>query len=346
MWNQLTIFETSAFSDQIVSTYQIGPELPHYEALPESLTKRVQALEDVADEFTVWATLIGQIGHVVGETGCIDSEFADFLQRRTDSLTEWLELLTPPENAAPLPRVCQRFLALILRRAEANPGDLHVSRFRPFAHQLAPRLGILVGPLAAFFEKEFIQQDNNRELLLRCTEDDTRRRAIARKLITRAGKTDDFMRLLSQLTVAAILDPDYDAARLSGIERTVTVLRSLQEQGFISPNQLEDLSKDIRQRLPESMEFLVTPYLGASSQSSRLAKLYLALYEECEKYEHSGETGNFGLTIAAYGNLNRDHRAGWISLTTLREVVAGLARVQPNSVQRPNSGEFGYKPGT
>ena len=31
------------------------------------------------------------------------------------------------------------------------------------------------------------------------------------------------------------------------------------------------------------------------------------------------------------------------SRKTVREVVAGLARVQPNGGQRPNSGEFGYK---
>ena len=31
------------------------------------------------------------------------------------------------------------------------------------------------------------------------------------------------------------------------------------------------------------------------------------------------------------------------SRKTVREVVAGLARVQPNRVQRPNSGKFGYK---
>ena len=31
------------------------------------------------------------------------------------------------------------------------------------------------------------------------------------------------------------------------------------------------------------------------------------------------------------------------SRKTVREAVAGLARVQPNCVQRPNSGEFGYE---
>ena len=55
----------------------------------------------------------------------------------------------------------------------------------------------------------------------------------------------------------------------------------------------------------DSLEFLAAPFMGAAEQAGRLAKLYLALYEECEKFEHYGEAGNFGLTMASYGNLNR-----------------------------------------
>ena len=182
---------------------------------------------------------------------------------------------------------------------------LALEQLHTFARLMGSRLNLLHGPMASYFEKEFVEQDSNRELLLRNVENHTRRHAISQQLVTHAKNIQDNTRLLSQLTIAAILDPAYDSVRLSGIDRTITVLRILQEQGFISSNQLEDLASDIRKRLPGSMEFLVAPHLGASGQEGRLAKLYLALYEECEKYENRGEAGNFGLTTAAYGNLNR-----------------------------------------
>ena len=110
--------------------------------------------------------------------------------------------------------------------------------------------------------------------------------------------------------MAAVIDPAYDREKLAAIERTVIVLTTLEENGFISTNQLEGLATDIRRRLPESREFFAAPYMGASEGEERLAKLYLALYEECEKFEQYGETGNFGLTMAAYANLDRSINRG------------------------------------
>ncbi len=170
---------------------------------------------------------------------------------------------------------------------------------------LAPRLSILDSHAAALFEKEFIANRSNRDMLLHSTSNHPRRQQLAQQLLTHAAKASDRKRLLSQMSIAAAVGPDYDPGKLRAVGRTIAVLKALEANRFISSNQLEELATDIRRRLPDSLEFLAAPHKGAATRQGKLAKLYLALYEECANFEHYGETGNFGLTTAAYSNLNR-----------------------------------------
>jgi hypothetical protein len=191
-------------------------------------------------------------------------------------------------------------------KAESPQAEGDLTLLYTFARVIAPRLHALHDPYVAVFQKEFLQSDSNRALLLRIAGDDAKRQQVAQNLLDRAKKSSTAVRLVGRIVMAAIVDPNCEGEKLAAIRRTTLVLRLLEENGFISGNQIEELAEDIRRRLPTSMEFLALPYMGASDQEGRLAKLYLALYEECEKFEHYGETGNFGLTMAAYGNLNRN----------------------------------------
>lgn len=301
-----SLFEICAASARSDSTYKLSADLPQYATLPEPVVRHVRAVEKVPQQQEYWAGLLRKIARIVHEVGVIDAEFAQVLDRGDVRLDDWLGLLMPGDEGAPLAAVSQRLLARVLRRCETRTDGPAMQCVHMFAQRLAPRLNTLTGSMATFFEREFVASDRNRALLLESAGDDSRRRALSRQLVTRATTTEEPTRLLNQLLVVAILDPDCDAARLKSIGRTVTVLQSLREQGYIGSNQLEMLVNDVRQRLPESLEFLAAPYLGGTGQDGRLAKLYLALYEECEKFEHTGEIGNFGLTTAAYGVLNRN----------------------------------------
>lgn len=301
----LTIFETAAYRDQITSTYKLGSESPRYVALPTSIVKFMRTVEGQTDRFSVWEDLIKRLASVIEIGGGIEREFAAILERRIEDMREWLEIVTCGHSRRPLPVQCQRILARMITRTEASDYEFDLEAVKNFARQLAPRLSVLDPAMASFFEKEFVVPDKNRTAIMKSMKDPKRQSAIARQLLAHAEKTADGTKLLSQITVAALMDPEIDDEKLTALGRTVKVLGILKNQGFISSGQLEDLTSDLRNRLPESVKFLGAPYLGASGQTTKLAKLYLALNEECEKFEYYGDIGNFGLTSAAYGKLNR-----------------------------------------
>jgi len=73
----------------------------------------------------------------------------------------------------------------------------------------------------------------------------------------------------------------------------------------IGKNELGDLENDIRGNLPESISYRASPLQTAVAKDERLAKLYLTLYEEVQRLQHSGTVANFGVTRAAFGHLSR-----------------------------------------
>ena len=302
-------FESCAGTGPAESPFLLVTGLPRRPSLPSVIVRAVRALEGKPAEYRRWAALLEQIARVVEGVDCFDEEFVEFLNRRDDEIGEWLTILAPASGSA-LSAVCQRTLARIVRREELHNRHLDECSIRELGKQLAPRLNVLDGPSVGLFEAEYIEKDANRQLLFSTVQTGSQRGSMGQPLLDQARRTGDFLRLVRQLLVAAVLDPGYDLPQLSRMANTVTVLRLLAEQGFISAQQREYLASDIRQRLPDSCAFLGMPHLGAGGQDARIAKLYLALSEEVEKYEYSGQVGNFGLTSAAYGKLNRDISEG------------------------------------
>lgn len=299
------VFETSALGELVQTVCDLDVETPRYHQLPEFISAQIRAAGEVEGAYERWAGLLAKISRFSQRGGSVAPEYAEFLEQRGDELDAWLSFLAPDNSERPLSTASQRLLVQLATSAQTDPAGPVPGSIQAFAQVLAPRLDYLHIQFSALFEKEFIKNDANRSLLLRCIEDDAQRRQVSQRLLAHAKKSNDRNRILGRMTIAAVIDPEYDTGKLGAIGRTTCVLKALEENGFISSNQLEELAGDVRRRLPESIEFLAAPHLGASGQEGRLARLYLALYEECEKFEHYGETGNFGLTTAAYGNLNR-----------------------------------------
>ncbi|MCU0962148.1 MAG: hypothetical protein MUF48_18795 [Pirellulaceae bacterium] len=299
------VVETSALSDLIQVNCDLGVETPLYRSLPEPVTRHIRGLEGDERAYERWVSLLEMIARFCEQGGQIAPEYAAFLETRTDDVSEWLSFLCPREGVQHLPAASQRLLVKMAVSPGVSQTQADLRQLFAFARIMAPRLHVLHGPYLALFEKEFVENHANRAILLRCADDDLKRRTVAQNLLAQAKKSSDRNRILGRMIMAAIIDPEYDSAKLAAVGRTTSVLTALEEKGFISPNQLEDLASDIARRLPESTEFLAAPFKGALDQEERRARLYLALYEECEKFEQSGEIGNFGLTMAAYGTLNR-----------------------------------------
>lgn len=299
----LILFECVVYREQTVATIRLGPRLPTPKPLRPFIAPRVQAIAKEPEQFAVWAELVGQVARLIESGKGLDREFAEILEAEAANLNDWLGLAMPVGEARVLSPSSQRLLAHLISRTLTN-GKPNLAKVQEFARQLAPRLDHLGDPALALFEKQFIDQDANREVILAIAGDPERRRAIAQKLIAGASKTSDRNRLLSQIALAAVLDPDFDSASLAALGRTLHVLATLQEQGFITTNQLDQLAGQLRERLPEAASILAEPMLGVAG-GGPTAKLFLALSEVCMKYEMTGNVDNFGLTKGAYGNLRR-----------------------------------------
>lgn len=299
----LILLECVVFRDQLVATLRLGPRLPTPKPIRPFIAPRVQALANQPEQFAVWAELVGQVARLIESGKGLDREFAEILEAEAANLNDWLGLIMPAGEARVLSPSTQRLLARLIGRTQSN-GKPNLSKVREFARQLAPRLDYLGDATLALFEKQFVEQDANREVILACACEPERRRTISQKLLAGAGKTSDRARLFGQLALAAVLDPDFDPASMAALGRTLHVLATLQEQGFITTSQLDQLAGQLRERLPEAAAILAEPMLGVAG-GGPTAKLFLALSEVCMKYEMTGNVDNFGLTKGAYGNLRR-----------------------------------------
>ena len=86
-----------------------------------------------------------------------------------------------------------------MQKAQTSPSGLDVKQMRQFVRLFAPRMSLLQGQMATFFEKEFIDKDSNLQFLIRSAANDDRRRQIAGQLIAHAAKSNDRNRLMSRL---------------------------------------------------------------------------------------------------------------------------------------------------
>ncbi len=302
-------FELSAGQAPPEPAFLLLTGVPRHMLLPPVIVDCVRTLENEPTEFNRWCKLLERIAIVIEGVDGFDGEFVDLLARQADRIGDWLDILAPAPGSA-LSVGCQRLLARMARCEELGSAHQDDNLLLTLGQKLAGRLNVLDGPGRELFEAEYIVQDSNRQMLLESIRDQSPCGTLVQSLLEQASQTTELLRLARQLLVAAVLDLRFDMTQLSRMTNTLAVLRIVAEQGFISSQQMELLSSSIRERLPDSIAFLAAPYLGAADQDTRVAKLFLALSEEVEKYEHSGQVGNFGLTSAAYGILNRDISGG------------------------------------
>jgi hypothetical protein len=300
----LILFESVVYRDQVASTLRLGQRLAPLKPLPPFIAPTIQAIADQPDKFSAWAELVVQVARVIESGHGLDDEFAEILEAQAANLGDWLSLVVPSGDARVLSASGQRILARMIRRTQSD-GQPHLAKIRDFARHIAPRLDLLDNAALAVFEKQFVEVDTNRDVLLASAGAAERRGAISQKLIAGAEKVSDRTRFVRQLAIAAVLDPEFDTASVTALGRTLHVLATSEEQGFISTKQLDQIADHLRERLPEAAAILAEPMLSVSGTSGPAAKLFLALSEVCMKYELTGTVENFGLTKGAYGNLGR-----------------------------------------
>ena len=73
----------------------------------------------------------------------------------------------------------------------------------------------------------------------------------------------------------------------------------------ISERELGELVGDLRDRLGDALELLRVPALAGRGKSERLGRMYLRLTKRATNLKLMRRVGNFGLTCAAYRNLDR-----------------------------------------
>lgn len=293
-------------SDEKPPAYQVVPKRLLYAPLPKVLSRSIHPMPEDKSQLDDWAELVTVVGRIVDHVDVLDKAFVALLEKSGDRLREWLALAAPAGNPLPLSAVAQGILARLVEHASAGSGPAEPKQFQGFAKRLAARLEPVDTATAEVFIADFIQPAANRELLMRHAESEAGRRKIANQLVSAAKSTQDRTKLLSRLMIASVIDPDCTDDQLRKMGRTLQILSTLQVQGCITPKQLEDLVTDIRQRLPDSMKMIATPLYGTAGSPPALARLYLALNEVCEIYDHSGKVINFGMARAAYSNLERD----------------------------------------
>ena len=127
------VFETSALDEQVQVDYDLGVDTPVYQSLPVSVTQQIRTLGENETACDRWAKLLGMIASLYERGGYITPEYAEFLERRTDDLGEWLSFLLPEESVEYLSATSQRLLVKMAAGPESPLAESDLPQLFAFA---------------------------------------------------------------------------------------------------------------------------------------------------------------------------------------------------------------------
>jgi hypothetical protein len=274
-------------------------------AIPPAAAERIRQLESDPQHFQAYRTLLRDLGRVIEGARGFDPEFSSLFETGEYPFQELLDLCLPEDDrCGALPQRGQRLVSQVIE-TEKQQGARSLSVIRAFAHHVASRLDSLDDDSLAVFIAEFVDKDRNRKVLLAASGSLHSRQQIADQLMQVVLAATDPDRFFSFLLLAATVGTAHDQDSLARIARSIRVLNLARADESISRRELADLMEDLRSNLPQALVYLDSPAFAGRGKSERLAKLYLTLNEACHLYAATGQAGNFGLTRAAYHNLDR-----------------------------------------
>ena len=300
------IVESCLRPQPISNGYKLARDATIYREIPDRVAVRIRALEADPTQRKAYCRLLHRIATIHLEANGLEPTWSAVFNRNPEHVDDLLEIIAPDDpSMGVLPRDVQKIVARIVDKQGLPIDAPNLDTIRRLAHDLASRMDDLDPQTIKFLEVEFLDKATNRKALLESVNLPDKRTRLAAQLAAHARKVSDRDRLFDLLVLASVFDPSIERASLDRIKLSVRVLRMAQENASIGKKELDDLMADIVQNLPESIRYLDSPLQAAGTKSDRLAKLYLALYEEREVYRHSGTVANFGVTRASYGNLSR-----------------------------------------
>ena len=307
-WQAVVGFDTVTLLNHTKVKYDLGVSVTKYPRTTKKLAKFLRDVVRAAFEsgdvaYALQTTEL--VARFADRGGKFSEEFAKWLPARKKNLTKWLAVLSPACCERALAEAGQKLLVHIAAKACDGKPVENLPWFESFLSEFLPRLNLLSDASIVQFERDFVASSRNWPAFVKSMLDPEHRGELAAKLLAAARKAPTYQKMLGQMGVSAALNSAWTMEQIASIGRTLTVLNIMEKEGFMNAGQIEALTSDIRKHLPESMETLITPISGAAGADERLARLYLALNEECEQFSHSGQTGNYGHTSAAYGKLSR-----------------------------------------
>lgn len=298
------LLRTALRSSSRQTHYRITPATISRPDLPKVVLDQLFGDDAESDEERL--TMKSQVAAILEQADGFDTSYLALLKRHPTQFAELLELVSPRDASEKVLRKHgQRLIAEIVAREFSEGHTINCQALLPFARHLAPRLNQIGRGTEQFLIGEFVRKDANRRVLLDCSQSEAKRRQVAKKLVSMAQNTKKADAILPLLAISAAFNPDDADSYLEAIQRSIVVLELAQSDQSIGKREWDDLIRDIQTKLPDSIDALARPLEAATRQSDRLAKLYLALYEESQILLTTGQISNFGLTRASYSNLSK-----------------------------------------
>ncbi|MBJ44910.1 MAG: hypothetical protein CMJ80_16810 [Planctomycetaceae bacterium] len=302
----LLIVDSNRFPNATVRSEFSVVRLPLPTApLPALVAKMVDELDDCTMPNLKQKCLVNRLVYrVMLSAGRFEDVFTRLLNRFPKQVLSLLDLI--PEAVIEVDqraaRSTQQLIAEVASLETSGDGAISVKRVRPFAHHVAVRLGAAGDMTKRFLSQEFLRLPQNRRAILAASVGDQQRIKLADQMLEMAAKTSSTPKFFHLMSIAAAFHPEVNNELTQGRIRVIELAR---REDSIGKRELEDLVVDLRTHLPASLRYFENPIGVATEKSDRLAKLYLAIHEEWELYQHRGRVSNFGVTRAQYSNLTR-----------------------------------------
>ena len=296
------------------SPYPIAP-------LPALVAKMVDEIDDCIMRNLKQKCLVNRlIYRVMVSAGRFEDVFTQLLNRFPNQVL-LLDLI--PEAVIEVDqraaRSTQQLIAEVASLETSGDGASSVTRVRPFAHHVAPRLGAAGDMTKRFLSQEFFRLPQNRRAILAASVGDQQRTKLADQMLKMAAKTSSTPKFFYLMSIAAAFHPEVNNELTQGRIRVIELAR---QEDSIGKRELEDLVVDFRTHLPASLRYFETPIGVTTEKFDRLARLYLAIHEKWELYQHRGRVSNFGVTRDNIVTL-----PGWPIPTTDKSAISAVHEI-------------------
>jgi len=284
------------------SEYPIAYRRPLLRVLPQGIVELLREYDESQDAWEEFFQIAEPLVLLINSDQLLTSEFIDVLNSRPREAAHLLALVIRGDKQGPWVLCAEGQCCLadtMLRESSLRLAE-DDGRLSAFATRVASRLAGFGEPTLKHFHRHFVEDEANRQTLLRACLSESALQTLTASTLERASAVSDRDRFLAWLSCAAVISPD---AAVASAKNALLAIEAVMQNRSIGNKELSDLLDDMQTNPSQALHALANPMMAVRGKSPRLAALYMTLNEVAQTYVETGRAQNFSVVRAKYAAL-------------------------------------------